>query len=143
MHQTYYLYNDPSDGLLTWIPWDNNEALQDGKMGGALSLSLVEADGGWPLIRYLIDDDTYRPQYVEFVQAVINGAFEPSRMIAMYQEMHDLIQPYVTGAEGENGGFTFLSSDGEFDAELSYLISHVERRCSAAQVYLDSQQHSR
>lgn len=33
MTHNYYLYNNPENSLLTWIPWDNNEALQDGKMG--------------------------------------------------------------------------------------------------------------
>ena len=27
----YYLYNNSDTSKLTWIPWDNNEALQDGK----------------------------------------------------------------------------------------------------------------
>lgn len=30
MAHNYYLYNDPTTGLLTWIPWDNNEALTGG-----------------------------------------------------------------------------------------------------------------
>lgn len=29
----YYLYTDPSDGLVTWIPWDNNMALSANAMG--------------------------------------------------------------------------------------------------------------
>lgn len=34
MAHNYYLYNDPSTGQLTWIPWDNNFALQSGMGGG-------------------------------------------------------------------------------------------------------------
>lgn len=49
MTHNYYLYNNPESGKLEWIPWDNNEALQDGKMGGALSLSLSEVGVNWPL----------------------------------------------------------------------------------------------
>ena len=30
MAHNYYLYNNPASGKLTWIPWDNNEALKDG-----------------------------------------------------------------------------------------------------------------
>lgn len=35
MAHNYYLYTDPSDGLMRWIPWDNNMALGGG-MGGGL-----------------------------------------------------------------------------------------------------------
>jgi len=31
MTHNYYLYNDPKDGLLKWIVWDNNEAFSSGK----------------------------------------------------------------------------------------------------------------
>ena len=34
MAHNYYLYNDPTTGLLTWIPWDNNEALTSGGGSG-------------------------------------------------------------------------------------------------------------
>ena len=51
MTQNYYLYNDPDSGKLTWIPWDNNEALQEGKMGGSLALDFSDlTSGAWPLI---------------------------------------------------------------------------------------------
>lgn len=127
MNHNYYLYNDVSLGL-TWIPWDNNEALQEGKQGGALSLGLTEVDGRWPLIRYLMDDDIYRPVYISYVADVIDGPFESSKMIARYRYLHDLVQPYVTGADGENNGYTFLRSSAEFDSALDYLIAHVQER---------------
>ena len=34
MSHNYYLYNDPETGQLTWIPWDNNMAMQSGMGGG-------------------------------------------------------------------------------------------------------------
>lgn len=34
MAHNYYLYNDPSDGLIHWIPWDNNMALSSSGGGG-------------------------------------------------------------------------------------------------------------
>ena len=40
MTHNYYLYGDPNNNnVLTWIPWDNNESLQLGKMGGSLPLN--------------------------------------------------------------------------------------------------------
>ena len=61
MTQNYYLYNNPDSGQLTWIPWDNNEALQEGKMGGSLALDFSDlTSSAWPLIGYLYDDEVYR-----------------------------------------------------------------------------------
>lgn len=55
MSQNYFLYHNPETGLQTWIPWDHNEAIQPGKQGGSLSLSLEEVGNNWPLIRYILD----------------------------------------------------------------------------------------
>ena len=41
MTHNYFLYNDPDTGKLNWIPWDNNEALLNGKQGGASSLDFA------------------------------------------------------------------------------------------------------
>ena len=130
MTHNYYLYNDTTLGF-TWIPWDNNEALQYGKHGGALSLGLTEVNSQWPLIRYLMDDDTYRPIYVSYVADVINGPFEPAKMIARYRYLHGLVQPYITGTYGENNGYTFLRSSADINSELDYLIDHVQERETA------------
>jgi len=128
MNHNYYLYNNPATGLLTWIPWDNNEALNQGKMRGALSLSLDEVTDQWPLIRYLIDDDVYYAKYITYVEETANGAFEPSKIIETYQRFHNLIEPYVIGENGENEGHTFLNSSQEFETSLDYLIDHVQDR---------------
>jgi spore coat protein CotH len=32
--RNFYLYTDPADGRITWIPWDNNYALDNGMGGG-------------------------------------------------------------------------------------------------------------
>ena len=136
MNHNYYLYNDPATNLLTWIPWDSNESLSAGKR--AVSLSLDEVTDKWPLIRYLMDDPIYSAQYAEIVEAVINGAFNPETIIARYQELHDLIRPYIVASQGENGGNTNLPSVNVFDAALVELIQHAESRYQAVNAYLQS-----
>lgn len=140
MSHNYYLYNDPDGPGLTWIPWDNNEALRDGRQGEALTLALTEVGSNWPLIRYLMDDEAYNDLYALYVDEVINTAFVPSVMAERYNELHDLIQPYVTGSEGEKSGYTFLSSYSEFDQGLTTLISHVSARKTSVENYLASRQ---
>ena len=137
MYHNYYLYNDPENNLLTWIPWDNNESLKTGKQGGALSVSCDEVGNNWPLIRFLLNNETYKATYKSYLFAVINDAFEPSKMINKYQYYHALISPYAIGPDGEQSGYTFLDSDTDFTSALDELISHVSYRYNAVVDYLN------
>ncbi len=136
MTHNFYMYNDSQTGLLNWIPWDNNEALKEGKMGGAVSLDFDEVNDGWPLIRYLYDDDVYRARFTQLVRETIDGAFSPSRMTPIYQAAGALIEPYVVGTEGEIDGYSFLQSQGDFATEISYLAGHVSERAAAAEAFI-------
>ena len=137
MTHNYYLYNNPENNQLTWIPWDNNEALQTGKQGGALSISCNEVSSNWPLIRYLLDDDFYIQMYKSYLRDFIGTAFEPSKMISKYQYFANLIREYAVGVNGEQSRYTFLESDGDFDSAIRELISHVSIRNSVVQNYID------
>lgn len=139
MSHNYYLYDDPTSGQLTWIPWDNNMALSGGGMGRVLSLDMETVGEQWPLISYLMADEVYHAVYVNYVEDTVNGAFEPAKMAATYQELHDLVQPYVTGDNGEIEGYTSLSSPDAFDQALDDLIDHAQSRYDAAEAYLASQ----
>lgn len=167
MAHNYYLYNDPTTGLLTWIPWDNNMALAEGMggggmmamrgggdanneaqgrnmmrgggMGGALTIDLAGADESWPLIRFIMDDPVYHAQYVADVDEVSRTVFEPEKMAATYQALHDLIAPYVVGENGEIASYTYLSSAEAFEAALQQLIDHAQARYTVAQEYVASQ----
>ncbi len=137
MTHNYYLYNNPKNNQLTWIPWDNNEALQTGKQGGAISISCNEVSSNWPLISYLLDDDVYQEKYKNYLSGVISSAFEPSKMISKYQNFANTIREYAVGTSGEQSGYTFLEADGDFDSAVSYLVSHVSSRYSVVQNYIN------
>jgi spore coat protein CotH len=134
----YYLYNDPADTQLHWIPWDNNLALSGGPNNRALSLELTsrEVGKGWPLIRYLIDDPIYHAKYVKYVGETITTTFYPDRMRPIYKAAHDLIRPYVVGDEGEVPGYTLLITKNAFDKGLKLLDQHVQDRFEAAQAFI-------
>ncbi len=134
MTQNYYLYNDPDTGRLTWIPWDNNEALQKGKMGGSLALDFSDLTAGaWPLIEYMYGDATYRAQYAAYVEEVIEGVFDTNSIQATYSTYASLIGPYATT---ESAGYTFLNGPGDFYGAISELNAHASARASAVSSYL-------
>ncbi|MFT5512898.1 MAG: spore coat protein H, partial [Bacteroidia bacterium] len=76
MSHNYYLYNDPADNLIKWIVWDNNEAFDQGKMGGAISFGMSEVGTDWPLINYIIADAGYLATYKAYIKSFIETSFE-------------------------------------------------------------------
>jgi spore coat protein H len=136
MTHNYYLYNNPEVSKIQWIPWDNNEALNDGKQGGTLSITLNEVEENWPLIRYLIDDEEYKQYYINYIEDLINNAFEPSKMMNTYANYQTLLEPFVVGVDGEIDGYTFLRNDNEFYEAVTFLNNHVDVRNTIASNYL-------
>lgn len=135
MTQNYYLYNDPDNSKLTWIPWDMNEALQEGKMGGSLALDFSNIQtGAWPLIEYLYSDEVYKAKYDEYVRETVDAYFEENAMRTLYATYATLIEPYATT---EVQGYSFLNSSGEFQQAVTQLKQHVSSRATAANNYLN------
>ncbi len=134
MTHNYFLYNNPNNNLLTWIPWDNNEALQTGNQGGSLPLNFSGLTSSqWPLIGFLYADPIYRAQYDINVKEVINGAFNASAMQTTYTTYAALVEPYATT---ETRGYTFLTSSSEFQSAVNTLKSHATQRAAAVKAYL-------
>lgn len=133
MTHNYYLYDNPASGKLTWIPWDNNESLQSGKMGGALSLSLDEVSDNWPLIRYLANVPEYKQTYRDNIKSFAESVFTPAAMIFLYENYNQLIKEY---AYKEIQGYSFLSNTAQFDQAVDDLKNHVKGRQLAVEQYL-------
>ncbi|MFY0627715.1 MAG: CotH kinase family protein [Reichenbachiella sp.] len=135
MTHNFFLYQNSENNRLTWIPWDNNEALQDGKQGGSLALDFSDLDvSQWPLIGYLYADGVYKAKYDAYVQETIDEAFSVNKLQAQYEIYGSLIEPYSTT---EISGYSFLNASSEFQSALSSLNSHVASRVSAANNYLN------
>lgn len=135
MEHNYFLYNNPDNNLLTWIPWDNNEALQEGNQYGALNLNFSDlSSDDWPLIEYLYEDEVYKAKYDAYVKATIDGPFETSYIQSVYDTYASLIEPYATS---EVSGYTFLNSSSSFYSAITTLKSHASSRSTAASNYLD------
>lgn len=133
MTHNYYLYNNPDNSLLTWIPWDNNEAFQVGKQSGALSFSMSEVGTGWPLINYIIAQPEYEAIYKTYLQKFIDEVFIPANMVSTYSTYYDLLKAY---AYAEETGYTFIRNDSDFDQAIAALKTHVQSRNDAVNGFL-------
>ncbi len=137
MTHNYYLYNDA--GVLKWIPWDNNEALKDTDLAiqSPLSLELDEASlTSWPLISRVLEQTEYKARYQQYCETTVTDYFNKENMQALYEDAHNLIYNYVVGEDGEQTGYTLLSSPQDFINSLEYLNTHVENREDAVTDYL-------
>lgn len=137
MPHNYYLYNDPETSILTWIPWDNNEALQTGKRGGALVLDFANMEANsWPLIEKLYADDIYKARYDALLTDVIEGAFETTATQALYDTYTNLVEPYATT---ERLGYSYLNRSSDFYSAITALKAHASSRTTAVHTYLSEQ----
>ena len=143
----YYLYAHPT-AKLTWIPWDHNLSMSGnpgitGTTGGGgggggpggggpgrngLSLTMNEVANTWPLIRYLADDPVYFERYKAYMKEFLGTVFTDARMTPLFQKYHAMVAPYAVGANGEQAGYTYLTSSAAFTTALSGLQSHVQAR---------------
>ena len=134
MAHNYYLYNNPDNGKLTWIPWDNNEALQEGNMGGALNLDFSDLESSsWPLIANIYADAVYKAKYDAYLAEVKDEVFNSTNMYNLYDTYSALIESYATS---ERAGYTFLNSSSDFAQAITELKTHVDSRESAVESYL-------
>ncbi|MFK8013496.1 MAG: CotH kinase family protein [Marinicellaceae bacterium] len=134
MTHNYFLYNNPETSKLTWIPWDNNESLQSGKREGSLNLDFSNLNATqWPIIGNMYQDEVYKAKYDQYVQSVVDGAFETNSIQALYSKYASLIEPYATT---EVSGYTFLRNSSGFQTAVSQLNSHASQRAAAVNSYL-------
>ncbi len=136
MTHNFYLYNNPDNGLLTWIPWDNNEALQGGRRRSDNSLSLNKTSEDWPLIRYIIDDENWNEEYKRNVAEFTATVFNSDKLFSVYQNYQNLLSDYVTGKNGEKPNYTFLQKDSDFTEAIEQLKQHLKDREKAVHDFL-------
>jgi spore coat protein CotH len=134
----YYLYGQPDHGgRLAWIPWDLNEALRPvgtTRPGcAAESVMLDEVGEDKPLIRWLLDDPTYREAYRNELTTLLAGPFSAAALDPALTAAHELVAPWVVGPEAvEALPYSFLPGPGAFLGSLSgnptALLDHVADR---------------
>jgi hypothetical protein len=137
----YFLYGDPgAGGRLVWIPWDHNEAfLGDRGMQQDVLYPRATAER-WPLLRYLLDDPVYRAAYLAHIRSVVDELFANGALEQRLRTEHARIAPYVVGPEGEQPGYTMLSSPERFSSALEETVQLINRRTTEVRTQVDAQQ---
>ncbi len=118
----YFLYN--TGERLTWIPWDNNEAFQQGKRGGALDLDLQSVTAAWPMLRYIMDIPEYEAAYKDNLDEFVADVFLPSRMATYYDDTALVLDDALDDSER-----------ALFPASVAELKAHATSRANAVDAY--------
>ncbi|MCO5185246.1 MAG: CotH kinase family protein [Anaerolineae bacterium] len=122
-YHNYYLYTDPTTGLITWIPWDNNESLSsDGRMG-MVALDLSNVSDAWPLISYLMADEVYYDLYVGYVDQFA-ATVDSAELETGIRALAEMIRPSVAAEQAVG-----------FDTAVQQLVDHIANRLAAAAAF--------
>lgn len=88
----YYLYDDPADHRLKWVPWDHNLDL-DGPSAANVSWDRKEVGPEWPLIRFLLDDPVYAAAYRQALADLAKGPMDVARLKAKAEALAAVMAP--------------------------------------------------
>jgi spore coat protein CotH len=138
MEHNYFLYGNPdNEDKLEWIPWDNNEALEDNSQ--CLSLDMASVDSDWPLISYVLENEdckeTYKSYVKEFATELFNNNDDNTNtMESIYEGYRSTIEESVK----EESSYYSFTSDSKFEAAVEELIDNVSDRYDAAISYGES-----
>ncbi len=131
MAHNYYLYNNPKNNLLTWIPWDHNEALQQGKGRNVGDIAdLTQTNSSWPLISYLLATKEYKDKFNKYLSEFTSKVFNPSRMSKIYDGHYKTLKE-ATERELSGG-----QNNAAFDRAVESLKTHVQSRNEVVNNYL-------
>jgi spore coat protein H len=140
----FYIYHNPSNNKLVWIPWDNNQMFESASLQeylefdfSNLSVAPFSPSGevSWPMITYIYNDPVYKTRYDQYIDEFITTAFTSSKMTSRFTNATNMVQPYVTGVEGEITGYTNLNNAGSFESSLTSLLNFVSTRITEAEDY--------
>ena len=96
-----------------------------------LADALDKSDVGdeWPLIRYLLDDPTYKATYMSYLQEMVDETFDADALATKYRQLAEVIAPYAAKE----------SSAETFEAAVQALIDRTYERAKEVTDFLAAQ----
>ncbi len=126
MSHNYFLYGDPQSGVLTWIPWDNNECFKSEMIRWDVD-KIREINSSWPLISYILAEDEYFEIYKSYLREFVEEVYTPENMNAICSGYYSIIKDSVYA---EREGCSFIRSNQEFDNAVATLKAHAASRAT-------------
>jgi spore coat protein H len=119
----FTLYN-MANRKLTWIPSGFNYSLKLPPVSTnpnipdtdtQIDLTWKKTSEVYPLIRYIMDDPSYFEKYKKHVEEFNKNYFSNGKLEALIDKNHNLIAPFIIGAEMEVKPYSHLAKSSDFD----------------------------
>ena len=118
----YALYRNLKTGLVEVIPWDYDATWGRDVNGKTMRADYLRIEGFNTLTARILNVKTYRNQYQNLLEEILDSKFNVAYMKPKIQAMHELIRPYVLKDPYEKDNID------EFDKEPKYICDYIEAR---------------
>lgn len=123
--QNYYLYHNPQNDKIVFIPWDVSESFDGRDMSEVHAIDQSNISNEFPLIRFLIDDTYYYKIYKNHVKDFNENIFVPSAVNSRIDELFNLVQDKILN---EKEGYTIINDKTTIQSNLQELKSMINQR---------------
>lgn len=128
----YALYQNSETKLFEVIPWDYDATWGRDVNGEVMEEDYLRIEGFNTLTARILDVKTFRQQYKNLLEDILNNQFTVDYLKPKIQGMHDLIRPYVQKDPYKKDDIYL------FDEEPTYILGFIEARANYIRRKLDS-----
>ncbi|WP_422397626.1 CotH kinase family protein [Sporosarcina psychrophila] len=128
----YALYRNGETGLFEVIPWDYDATWGRDVNGESMREDYLRIEGFNTLTARILDVKTFRMQYKNLLEEILNSKFNVEYMKPKIQAMHNLIRPYVLKDPYEKDNIAV------FDQEPDFILAYIEARGNYIRSQLDT-----
>jgi hypothetical protein len=92
--RNFYLYDNPEDGKIHWIPWDYNLAFANPDWYSYdIALAVLRSNPGYDKIlpKRVLENDALKEQYLEYACELHHDVFTLEKLVPFIQAKRDLI----------------------------------------------------
>ena len=128
----YALYQNSETRLFEIIPWDYDATWGRDVNGKVMEEDYLRIEGFNTLTARILDVKTFRHQYKNLLEVILNNQFNIDYLKPKIQDMYDLIRPYVQKDPYKKNDMHL------FDKEPEYIVDFIEARARYISGKLDS-----
>lgn len=128
----YALYQNSETKLFEIIPWDYDATWGRDVNGKVMEEDYLRIEGFNTLTARILDVKTFRHQYKNLLEVILNNQFNVEYLKPKIQGMHDVIRPYVQKDPYKKADIHL------FDKEPAYILNYIEARAKYIRGKLDS-----
>ena len=127
----YALYQNGDTGLFEVLPWDYDATWGRDVNGEIMEEDYLRIEGFNTLTARILDVKTFRHQYKNLLETILDNQFKVDYLQPKIQAMHALIRPYVLKDPYKKDKIDL------FDKEPTYIMDFIEARGKYIRSQLD------